>query len=305
MLASVRVSRDQLIGPLFVREGKEVREAIASMPGQFQFSVDTALETVRRWADIGLRAVLLFGIPDKKDAVGSEAWNDSAAVQHLTGSIKAALPDMVVMTDVCLCEYTDHGHCGTLMDGQADVDNDATLQSLSKVAVSQAKVGADVVAPSAMMDGQVRAIRAALDDSNFENTAIMSYAVKFASSMYGPFRDAAQSTPHSGNRRTYQMDYRAPRQGVQEAQLDINEGADIIMVKPAATYLDIIALVRGRFDAPLAAYHVSGEYAALHAAAQNGWLNLKDAAVEVTTAIKRAGADLIITYFAEQLAGWL
>ena len=305
MLASVRVSRDQLIAPLFVREGKEVREAIASMPGQFQFSVDTALETVRRWADIGLRAVLLFGIPDKKDAVGSEAWNDSAAVQRLTGGIKAALPDMVVMTDVCLCEYTDHGHCGTLTDGQADVDNDATLQSLSKVAVSQAKAGADVVAPSAMMDGQVRAIRAALDDSNFENTAIMSYAVKFASSMYGPFRDAAESTPHSGNRRTYQMDYRAPLQAVQEAQLDIREGADIIMVKPAATYLDIIALVRGRFDAPLAAYHVSGEYAALHAAAQNGWLDLKDAAVEVTTAIKRAGADLIITYFAEQLAGWL
>lgn len=305
MLASVRVSRDQLIAPLFVREGKAVREAIASMPGQFQFSVDTALEAVRRWADIGLRAVLLFGIPDKKDTVGSEAWNDSAAVQRLTGGIKADLPDMVVMTDVCLCEYTDHGHCGTLTDGQTDVDNDATLQSLSKVAVSHAKAGADVVAPSAMMDGQVRAIRAALDDAGFENTAIMSYAVKFASSMYGPFRDAAESTPQSGNRRTYQMDYRAPRQAVQEAQLDIREGADIIMVKPAATYLDVIALIRGRFDAPLAAYHVSGEYAALHAAAQNGWLDLKDAAVEVTTAIKRAGADLIITYFAEQLAGWL
>ncbi len=305
MLASVRVSRDQLIAPLFVREGKAVRKAISSMPGQFQFSVDTALETVRRWADVGLRAVLLFGIPDKKDAVGSEAWHDSAAVQRLTGRIKAALPDMVVMTDVCLCEYTDHGHCGTLTDGQTDVDNDATLQSLSKVAVSHAKAGADVVAPSAMMDGQVRAIRAALDDSSFESTAIMSYAVKFASSMYGPFRDAAQSSPHSGNRRTYQMDYRAPRQAAQEAQLDIREGADIIMVKPAATYLDVIALVRRRFDVPLAAYHVSGEYAALHAAAQNGWLDLKDAAIEVTTAIKRAGADLVITYFAEQLADWL
>ena len=305
MLASVRLSRDQLIAPLFVREGKGVRNAIASMPGQFQFSVDSALETVRRWADIGLRAVLLFGIPDKKDGVGSEAWNDSAAVQRLTGEIKAALPDMVVITDVCLCEYTDHGHCGTLTDNQTDVDNDATLQSLSKVAISHAKAGADIVAPSAMMDGQVRAIRTALDDAGFENTAILSYAVKFASSMYGPFRDAAESPPRFGNRRTYQMDYRAPRQAVQEAELDIREGADIIMVKPAATYLDVIALVRRQLDAPLAAYHVSGEYSALHAAAASGWLDLKDAAIEVTTAIKRAGADLIITYFAEQLADWL
>ncbi len=305
MLASVRLSREQLIAPLFVREGKGVRNAIASMPGQFQFSVDKALETVRRWADIGLRAVLLFGIPDKKDGVGSEAWNDSAAVQRLTGQIKGALPDMVVITDACLCEYTDHGHCGTLTDGRTDVDNDATLESLSKVAVSHAKAGADIVAPSAMMDGQVRAIRTALDDSGFENTAILSYAVKFASSMYGPFRDAAESPPRFGNRRTYQMDYRAPRQALQEAELDIREGADIIMVKPAATYLDVIAMVRRRFDTPLAAYHVSGEYSALHAAAQNGWLDLKDAAIEVTTAIKRAGADLVITYFAEQLADWL
>lgn len=305
VLASVHLARDELVAPLFVREGKAARKAIASMPGQFQFSVDTALETVRRWADIGLRAVLLFGIPDKKDAVGSEAWNDSAAVQRLTGRIKAALPGMVVITDVCLCEYTDHGHCGTLTDGQTDVDNDATLQSLSKVAISHAKAGADIVAPSAMMDGQVRAVRDALDSAGFQSAAILSYAVKFASSMYGPFREAAQSAPRFGNRRTYQMDYRAPRQALQEAAQDIRQGADIIMVKPAATYLDVIALVRRRFDVPLAAYHVSGEYAALHAAAQNGWLDLKDAAVEVTTAIKRAGADLIITYFAEQLAGWL
>ena len=305
MLASVRLDRDQLIAPLFVREGTDVRKAISSMPGQFQFSADTALETVRRWADIGLRAVLLFGIPDRKDAVGSEAWNDSAAVQRLTGRIKADLPGMAVITDVCLCEYTDHGHCGTLTPGRTDVDNDATLELLSKVAVSHSKAGADVVAPSAMMDGQVRAIRAAMDGAGFESTAILSYAVKFASSMYGPFRDAAQNAPRFGDRRTYQMDYRAPRQGLQEAEQDIREGADIIMVKPAATYLDVIALVRRQFDAPLAAYHVSGEYAALHAAAQNGWLDLKDAALEVTTAIKRAGADLIITYFAEQLAGWL
>jgi len=305
MLAPVHLARDQLIAPLFVREGTGVRKAISSMPGQFQFSADTALETVRRWADLGLRAVLLFGIPDRKDAAGSEAWNDSAAVQRLTGRVKADLPGMVVITDVCLCEYTDHGHCGALTAGRTDVDNDATLELLSKVAGSHAKAGADVVAPSAMMDGQVRAVRAALDGAGFESTAILSYAVKFASSMYGPFRDAAQNAPQFGDRRTYQMDYRAPRQGLQEAAQDIREGADIIMVKPAATYLDVIALVRRRFDVPLAAYHVSGEYAALHAAAQNGWLDLKDAAIEVTTAIKRAGADLIITYFAEQLAAWL
>jgi porphobilinogen synthase len=279
------------------------------MPGQFQFSADTALQTARRWADAGLRAVLLFGVtePNRKDAVGSEAWNDSAAVQRLTRELKGALPQMVVITDVCLCEYTDHGHCGTITDrgGRRDVDNDATLESLAKVAASHARAGADIVAPSAMMDGQVGAIRSTLDNEGFVNTGILSYAVKFASSMYGPFRDAAESTTQFDDRRTYQMDYRAVRQAFTEAAADIGEGADIIMVKPAATHLDVIAEVRRRFDVPLAAYHVSGEYAALHAAAGNGWLDLKDAAIEVTTAIKRAGADLIITYFAEQLAGWL
>jgi porphobilinogen synthase len=279
------------------------------MPGQFQFSADTALQTARRWADAGLLAVLLFGVtePNRKDAVGSEAWNDSAAVQRLTRELKGALPQMVVITDVCLCEYTDHGHCGTITDrgGRRDVDNDATLESLAKIAASHARAGADIVAPSAMMDGQVGAIRSTLDNEGFVNTGILSYAVKFASSMYGPFRDAAESTTQFGDRRTYQMDYRAVRQAFTEAAADIGQGADIIMVKPAATYLDVIAEVRRRFDVPLAAYHVSGEYAALHAAAGNGWLDLKDAAIEVTTAIKRAGADLIITYFAEQLAGWL
>jgi len=309
MLASVRLSRDQLIAPLFVREGQGAANPIPSMPGQFQFSADTALQTARRWADAGLRAVLLFGVtePNRKDAVGSEAWNDSAAVQRLTREIKGALPQLVVITDVCLCQYTNHGHCGTIIDrgGRRDVDNDATLESLAKVAASHARAGADIVAPSAMMDGQVGAIRSALDNEGFVNTGILSYAVKFASSMYGPFRDAAESTPQFGDRRTYQMDYRAARQAFAEAAADIGEGADMIMVKPAATYLDVIAEVRRRFDVPLAAYHVSGEYAALHAAAGNGWLDLKDAAIEVTTAIKRAGADLIITYFAEQLAGWL
>ena len=308
MLAGVRLSRDELIAPLFVREGTKIKHEIASMPGQFQHSVDTALQTVRRWADAGLRAVLLFGIPETKNAIGSAAWDARAAVQRLTAEIKKALPAILVFTDVCLCEYTDHGHCGTIADrsdGQVDVDNDATLQSLAKVALSHAQAGADVVAPSAMMDGQVAAIRQALDNANFHTTAILSYAVKFASCLYGPFRDAAESTPQFGDRRSYQMDFRAPRQAVLEAHSDLDEGADILMVKPAATYLDVIAEVRRRFDAPLAAYHVSGEYASLKAAAAAGWLDERAAAIEVTTAIKRAGADLIITYFAEQLAGWL
>ena len=307
MLAGVRLSVDELIAPLFVRQGTDVRSPIESMPGQFQLSVDTALETARRWAGLGLRAVLLFGIPDTKDAVGSEAWNDSAPVQRLAGEIKGALPDMLVITDVCLCEYTDHGHCGTLVDreGPMDVDNDATLESLARVAASHARCGADIVAPSAMMDGQVQAIRSMLDADGFANTAIMSYAVKFASAMYGPFRQAAEGAPQSGDRKTYQMDYRSPLQIRSEAAQDAREGADILMVKPAWTYLDVISEVRRNFDQPLAAYHVSGEFSVLHAAAANGWIDLKDAAMEVTSAIKRAGADLIITYFAEQLAQWI
>ena len=308
MLAGVRLDRRELIAPLFVRGGSGVRHEIASMPGQFQLSVDTAVETVRRWADKGLPAVLLFGIPDRKDAVGSEAWNDAAPVQRLTREIKRALPGVLVIADTCLCEYTDHGHCGTLAelrDGRRDVDNDATLASLASAAVSQARAGADVVAPSAMMDGQVSAIRQALDHEDLKTTCIMSYAVKFASSMYGPFRDAAASAPKFGDRRTYQLDARAGGQALAEAAADVEEGADILMVKPAATYLDVIAAVRRRFDAPLAAYHVSGEYAAIKAAAAAGWLDERGAALEVTGAIKRAGADLIITYFAEALAEWI
>ena len=314
MLAEVRLSRDELIAPLFVREGKGVRREIPSMPGQFQLSVDTALETVRRWAGKGLRAVLLFGIPDSKNAVGSVAWDDGAAVQRLTREIKLALPKMLVITDVCLCEYTDHGHCGTLAktpghspddDARLDVDNDATLQSLALTGVSHAQAGADLVAPSAMMDGQVGVVRKALDEAGFETTGILSYAVKFASGLYAPFRDAAESDMRFGDRRTYQMDFRTTRQAMLEADADADEGADILMVKPAATYLDVIAAVRRRFDLPLAAYHVSGEYAMLKAACQAGWLDERSAVIEVTTAIKRAGADLIITYFAEQLADWL
>jgi porphobilinogen synthase len=325
------------------------------MPGVYQHSVDTAMETVRQWSDLGIVAVLLFGIPDRKDAVGSEAWNAQAAVQRLTREIKKSLPHMLVVTDVCLCEYTEHGHCGVIktsvppkdhgqdarathgqdahathgqdahathgqdahathgqdarathgQDAHATVDNDATLELLAKTALSHASAGADIVAPSAMMDGQVQAIRSALDAGDFQMTAIMSYSVKFASCLYGPFRDAAGSTPQFGDRRTYQMDYRSPRQAAQEAAADLAEGADILMVKPAGAYLDIIADIRRRFDAPLAAYQVSGEYSAIRAAASLGYLDEQRTVIEVTSAIKRAGADLIITYFAQQLAQWL
>jgi porphobilinogen synthase len=308
MLAEVRLAREQLIAPLFVRSGRGVRREIASMPGQFQLSVDTAAQTVRRWTDKGLRAVLLFGIPDRKDAVGSSAWDAAAPVQRLVGRLKAACPDVVVITDVCLCEYTDHGHCGVLAqggDGPPAVDNDATLPLLAKTAVSHARAGADVVAPSAMMDGQVRAVRQALDAAGFADTAILSYAVKYASSLYGPFRDAAGSAPQFGDRCTYQMDCRTIAQALMEAAADLDEGADLLMVKPAGAYLDVIAAVRRRFDAPLAAYHVSGEYAMLKAAAAAGWLDERAAATEITTAIRRAGADLVITYFAEALCEWL
>jgi porphobilinogen synthase len=308
MLAEVRLAAEDFIAPLFIRWGKGVRREIASLPGQCQYSVDEGVEALCAWADEGVRAVLLFGIPQHKDATGSGAWDDAGPVQRLIGEVKSVLPQMVVMADVCLCEYTDHGHCGPVVrraGGAFEVDNDAALELLAKVAVSCAKAGADVVAPSAMMDGQVQAIRRALDDAGLGETAIMSYAVKFASSLYGPFRDAAESAPAFGDRRGYQMDYRAPRQAPLEALGDADEGADILMVKPAAAYLDVIAEVRRRTDLPLAAYHVSGEYAMLKAAAARGWIDEKAAAMELTSAIKRAGADLIITYFARQLVEWV
>ena len=282
------------------------------MPGQFQFSVDRAMETVRRWADLGLRSVLLFGItePGEKDECGSQAWQDDAPVQVLAREIKKALPEMLVIADTCLCEYTSHGHCGPLQSKPSladatDVDNEKTLDLLRTVALSQASAGVDIVAPSGMMDGQVATIRNALDGGDFSNVAILSYAVKFASSYYGPFRDAAESPPQSGDRRTHQMDFRASQQIALEVETDVAEGADMLMVKPAATYLDVISSVRQQSALPLAAYHVSGEYAQIIAAAQNGWLDEQACAVEITTAIKRAGADCIITYFAEKLATWL
>ncbi len=308
MLQDIQISRTDLIAPLFIREGTGVRQEIASMPGQFQLSVDTAAETARRWWDLGLPAVLLFGIPDHKDAVGSGAWDPVGVVPRAVAAIKQAVPEMLVITDVCLCEYTDHGHCGSIAtrpDGAKDVDNDATLASLAASAVAHARAGADVVAPSDMMDGRVGAIREALDAAELTSVPILSYAVKFASSFYGPFRDAAESPPQFGDRRSYQMDFLAPRQIRPEIALDLAEGADMVMVKPAAAYLDVIQTVRSVCDVPVAAYHVSGEYSMLKAAAARGWLDEKAAAMETTAAIKRAGADLIITYFAEALAEWL
>jgi porphobilinogen synthase len=308
MLAEVRLSVQDFIAPLFVLTGRGQQREISTLPGQFQFSPDTALETVQRWSDKGIPAVLLFGLPEHKDEFGSGAWDPHGPVQELTRQIKRHLPEVVVITDTCLCEYTDHGHCGALRetdDGRVEVDNMDSLALLGKVAVSQAEAGADLVAPSAMMDGQVAAIRKALDEAELSRTGILSYAVKYASAMYGPFRDAAGSAPGFGDRRGYQMDPRQRRQAFLEAGLDEAEGADLLMVKPAATYLDILAEVRRRTDLPVAGYHVSGEYAMLKAAAAGGAFDERSAVLEVTTAIRRAGADLVMTYYAEQLADWL
>ena len=310
MLAETRVAVDDLIAPIFIRPGENVRNEIPSMPGVFQFSPDTALETANRYTDKGIRAVLLFGVIDESDKnpTGSVAWDPASPVQRLTEKLKSQLPDMLIITDTCLCEYTNHGHCGPLSQtsrGEVTVDNDAALKLLAKVAVSQAAAGAQFVAPSGMMDGQVATIRSALDENGFEEAGILAYSAKYASNLYYPFRDAAESPPKSGDRKTYQMDYRNAHQAVLEAQSDIDEGADIIMVKPAIPYLDIVANLRGKFDTPIAAFHVSGEYSQIKAAAAAGWLNEKAAVIELTTSIKRAGADIIITYFAEQLAEWV
>jgi porphobilinogen synthase len=307
MVRETRLHVDQLIYPLFVRPGSGVRKEIASMPGQYQLSVDTLVEECRSVADLGIPAVLLFGIPDHKDAKGSEAYDDHGIVQEAIRAIKESVPSLYVITDVCLCEYTDHGHCGVIADrgGVKDVDNDATLPLLAAEAVSHVKAGADMVAPSDMMDGRVGAIRAALDDTGHTTTPIMAYAAKYASSFYGPFRDAAESPPQFGDRKTYQMDPANGDEAMREVAADIKEGADIVMVKPAINYLDIIRRVKAGFDVPVAAYHVSGEYSMIKAAAREGWLDEKSAALETTTSIARAGADLVITYYAKDLAAWL
>jgi porphobilinogen synthase len=299
-----RLDAAQLLWPLFVRHGENIRQPIGSMPGVFQTSVDELLRDAERAVAAGIGGVLLFGIPDSKDAQGSSAWHDHGPVQEAVRAIKRAFPSLLVITDVCMCEYTDHGHCG-LLTPQGDVDNDATLALLAREAVSHAAAGADIVAPSDMMDGRVGALRDALDAAGYTDTAIMSYAVKYASAFYGPFREAAESTPSFGDRRSYQMDPANRREALREAALDVAEGADMLMVKPAGAYLDVISDVRAAHPLPLAAYQVSGEYSMIRAAAERGWIDGERAMMESLTSIARAGADLIITYFALDAAAVL
>ena len=291
---------DDLIMPLFIVPGTRVENPIGSMPGIAQLSVDRAVEECKRIRDLGIPGVILFGIPDEKDAVGSDAYDDNGIIQRALRALKEAVPGLTLITDVCLCEYTDHGHCG-LIKGN-DVENDATLELLVKESLSHVRAGADMVAPSDMMDGRVGAIRQALDREGFPHIPIMAYAAKFASGFYGPFREAAESTPQFGDRRSYQMDPANGDEALREVALDIEEGADIVMVKPALPYLDIIRRAKEKFGYPLAAYHVSGEYAMLKAAALNGWLDEERVMLEALTSIKRAGADLILTYFAKDAA---
>lgn len=303
MVRETRLSLDNLIYPLFVVPGEKVRHRVASMPGVFQLSRDEVVREAKEVANLGIPAVILFGIPEEKDERGSEAYSHSGVIQQAVKAIKDAVPDLVVITDVCLCEYTSHGHCGILKG--KDVDNDATLDVLARIAVSHAKSGADMVAPSDMMDGRVRAIRRALDESGFSQTAIMAYSAKYCSGFYGPFREAAQSAPQFGDRRSYQMDIANSEEAIREVMLDIEEGADIVMVKPALAYLDIIRTIKDRFDFPVAAYNVSGEYSMIKAASEKGWLDEKRIVMEILIAIRRAGADMILTYFAKDVAAWL
>jgi porphobilinogen synthase len=300
MVRETRLSATDLIAPLFVKCGEGQKTPIPSMPGQYQFSVDTLVEETSELWSLGVPAVILFGLPDKKDPIGSRSWAEDGVVQRAVSAIKNRLPELVVITDVCMCEYTDHGHCGAIRNN--DVDNDATLELLARQAVSHAKAGADLVAPSDMMDGRVAAIRAGLDGEGFQDVGIMSYAVKYASAFYGPFRDAADSTPKFGNRQTYQMDPANAIEAIREAELDMDEGADIIMVKPAMSYLDIVRRIREISVVPVAAYSVSGEYAMVKAAEMKGWIDGNRVMMEMLTSIKRAGADLILTYFAKEAA---
>lgn len=308
LVRDVRLSPASLIQPLFVRPGRGVRQEIGSMPGQYQWSIDLLGEQVSRLAGLGLGGVILFGIPDRKDSTGSAACADNGIIQEALRAAKRAAPEMLLITDVCFCEYTEHGHCGVLDARQPpDVDNDATLELLARQAVSHARAGADLIAPSGMIDGMVGSIRRGLDAAGFERLPIMSYAAKYASAFYGPFRDAAESTPQFGDRRTYQMDPAGPvGQALREVELDLAEGADIVMVKPALAYLDVLAAVRERFaGVPLAAYNVSGEYSMIKAAGARGWLDERRAVLESLMAIRRAGAGIILTYWAQDVATWL
>jgi porphobilinogen synthase len=300
MVRETTLSVKDFISPLFVRPGKDQKEPIPSMPGQFQFSVDTVVTEAEGLWSLGIPSIILFGLPDRKDATGSRSWAEDGVVQRAVFAIKGRLPEMVVITDVCLCEYTDHGHCGVIKG--MDVDNDATLELLCRQAVSHARAGADFVGPSDMMDGRVAAIRAALDGEGFKDTGIISYAVKYASGFYGPFSDAADSAPQFGDRSGYQMDPANAVEAIREARLDMEEGADIIMVKPALPYLDIVRRVREISLVPVAAYCVSGEYSMVKAAEEKGWIDGKRVMMEMLISIKRAGADLILTYFAKDAA---
>ncbi len=300
MVRETHLRVEQLIYPVFVVPGEGIDRPIKSMPGQSQLSIDKLLEKLSQAADLGVASTILFGIPSHKDAVGSEAYAEDGIIQQAVQALKERLPEMTVITDVCMCEYTDHGHCGVIVDG--DVDNDKTLELLAKEALSHARAGADMVAPSDMMDGRVGVIRELLDDEGFGHIPIMAYAAKFASGYYGPFRDAAESPPQFGDRKSYQMDPANGREALREVELDIAEGADIVMVKPGLPYLDILSRVKDRFEMPTAVYHVSGEYAMLKAAAQNGWIDYDTVLMETLTSFVRAGADLILTYAAIEAA---
>lgn len=303
MVRETNISVKDFVYPIFVVPGENIKEEIPSMPGCYHLSVDKAVELAREISALGIPSVEVFGLPEYKDAIGSSAWDMTSPVQRAIQVIKAKVPELVIVGDVCLCQYTDHGHCGELCGHY--VDNDATLKHLQKVAVSQAEAGVDMIAPSDMMDGRVAAIRQALDDKGFINTSIMSYAVKYASGYYGPFRDAADSAPQFGDRRAYQMDPANSREAMKEVELDLAEGADIIMVKPALAYLDVVRQVRDSINRPVAVYNVSGEYAMVKAAAANGWIDEKRIVLETLTSMKRAGADIIITYHAIDAAKWL
>lgn len=303
LVRETRISPDDLIYPLFIVEGKDIKREIPSMPGVYHLSVDRFLQELEEVQKLGIPGVLLFGVPDTKDERGTGAYSEDGIIQRALREVKKSFPELLLIADVCLCEYTSHGHCGMVQDGK--ILNDISVELIAKSALSYARAGADIIAPSDMMDGRIGAIRSLLDANGFEDKAIMSYSAKYSSAFYGPFRDAAHSAPAFGDRKTYQMDYSNIREAVREVELDIDEGADIVMVKPAMAYLDVINEISSRVDLPVAAYHVSGEYSMIKAAANNGWINEKAAVLESVTAIRRAGAKIIITYYAKQLAQWL
>ena len=303
LVRETALSIDNLIYPMFVVHGHNTATEISAMPGCYQYSVDTLVTAAKELATLGIPGTILFGIPASKDPLGTEAYADNGIIQQAVRAIKDTVPDLLVMTDVCLCEYTDHGHCGVIENGE--VQNDPTLELLAKESLSHARAGADVIAPSDMMDGRVGVIREALDENGYENIPIMAYSAKYASAFYGPFREAAESAPQFGDRRSYQMDPPNAEEALREVALDIHEGADILMVKPALSYLDVIHRVKTEFQVPVAAYNVSGEYAMVKAAAQKGWIDEQRVALELLTSIKRAGADMILTYFAKSVVEWL